>query len=72
MPSPMPEPMPSPDHDDEESKIHALCPFCDGEYVVTSGRIRHSVPTCEPFEAKDGASFLKEVRKKEAHNAAAR
>ncbi len=54
------------------SEIHCDCPFCEkgGEYVVTQGTIRHSLPTCETWEKLPPLAFKKaaddEERKRRA------
>lgn len=54
---------------EEVSEVHTRCPFCKGEYVKTTGAVRHSWPECKAFkEATSPDAFLNIARIAEAQN----
>ncbi len=54
---------------EDVSEVHQHCPFCDGEYVIVEGAIRHSLPTCTKFEELPPLSFKKAAEAEEIRRA---
>lgn len=50
---------------DDVSEVHVCCPFCDGEYVIVEGAVRHSIPTCKRYEELPPLAFKKEAELEE-------